>query len=147
MSAILVHTASLSLLYSAATAIIRYIYVKNSLKANITEVMKKNAYKLKAILIVESMGVFNVFSFYLNQYGKTGKDRIHFLGYQTCLDPFNSDFSMPFYQVLPVNQLLLWSSTLCIVVFNIFLYKYLDKQTKESTGKRICTLMHNKNLT
>ena len=139
MSVILIHTTSNSLLYSAATAIIRYIYVKNSLKANITEVMKKNAYKIKAVLAVESMGLFNLFSFYFNQYGKTGKDRVHFLGYQTCLDPLNSNFSVPFYQVLPVNQILLWSSTLCIVVFNLFLYKYLDKQTKESTGKRIFT--------
>ena len=135
MSGILVHTTSMSLLYSAAAAIIRYIYVKNSLKANITEVMKKNAYKLQAVLTIESMGLFNIISFYLNQYGKTGKDRIHFLGYQTCLDPLNSNFSIPFYQVLPVNQSLLWSSTVCIVVFNIFLYKYLDKQTKESIGK------------
>ena len=120
MSTTLVHTTSNSLFYSAATAIIRYIYVKNSLKPNITEVMKKNAYKMKAIVTVESLGLYNFVSFFYYQYGKTGKDRIPFLGYQTCLDPLNSNFSVPFYKVLPVNQCLLWSSTVCIVVFNIF---------------------------
>ena len=134
MSITLVHTTSNSLFYSAATAIIRYIYVKNSLKPNITEVMKKNAYKMKAIVTVESLGLYNFVSFFYYQYGKTGKDRIPFLGYQTCLDPLNSNFSVPFYKVLPVNQCLLWSSTVCIVVFNIFLYKYLDKRTEENTG-------------
>ena len=60
MSTTLVHTTSNSLFYSAATAIIRYIYVKNSLKANITEVMKKNAYKIRAIATVESFGLYNL---------------------------------------------------------------------------------------
>ena len=135
MSVTLVHTTINSLTYSAATAIIRYIYVKNSLKPNITEVMKRNAYKMQAILIVESVGLFNLLSIYFHQNAKSGTHRIPFLGYQTCLDPLNSNFSIPFYQVLPVNQCLLWTSNICIVVFNIFLFKYLDKQTKGSTGR------------
>ena len=84
MSVTLVHSTANSLFYSAATAIIRYIYVKNSLKANITAVMKKDAYKIKAIVTVESLGLYNLVSFYFYQYGKTGTDRIPFLGYQTC---------------------------------------------------------------
>ena len=145
MSTTLVHTTSNSLFYSAATAIIRYIYVKNSLKANITEVMKKNAYKIRAIATVESFGLYNLVSFYFYQYGKTGKDRIPFLGYQTCLDPLNSNFSFPLYEVLPANQCLLWSSSVCIVVFNILLYKYLDKRTEESTGDT-CMLLINHSI-
>lgn len=134
MSVTLVHSTANSLFYSAATAIIRYIYVKNSLKANITAVMKKDAYKIKAIVTVESLGLYNLVSFYFYQYGKTGTDRFPFLGYQTCLDPLNSSFSVPLHKVLPVNQFLVWISTTCIIVFNIFLYKYLDKRTEESTG-------------
>ena len=134
MSATLTHTTVNCLSYSAATAIIRYIYVKNSLKPEITEVMKKNSYKLKAILIVESMGLFNLCSIYFYQNGKKGKDRLPFLGYKACLDHLDSSFSIPFYKVLPVNQFLLWVTNFSIVAFNIFLYKYLDKQTKENTG-------------
>ena len=134
MSATLVHTTVNSLSYSAATAIIRYIYIKNSLKPEITEVMKKNSYKLKAILIVESMGLFNVCSILFYQNGKKGKERMPFLGYKACLDHLDSIFSIPFYMVLPVNQFLLWASNFSIVAFNIFLFKYLDKQTKENTG-------------
>ena len=70
MSVTLVHSTANSLFYSAATAIIRYIYVKNSLKANITAVMKKDAYKIKAIVTVESLGLYNLVSFYFFQYGK-----------------------------------------------------------------------------
>ena len=130
MSATLIHTTVNCLFYSAATAIIRYIYVKNSLKPEITEVMKKNSYKLKAILIVESMGLFNLCSIYFYQNGKIGKNRLPFLGYKACLDHLDSNFSMPFYKVLPVNQFLLWVTNFSIIAFNIFLYKYLDKQTK-----------------
>ena len=130
MSATLTHTTVNCLSYSAATAIIRYTYVKNSLKPEITEVMKKNSYKLKAILIVESMGLFNLCSIYFYQNGKIGKNRLPFLGYKACLDHLDSNFSMPFYKVLPVNQFLLWVTNFSIIAFNIFLYKYLDKQTK-----------------
>ena len=135
MSATLIHTTVNSLSYTAATAIIRYIYVKNSLKPEITEVMKKNSYKLKAILIVESMGLFNLCSMYSYQNGKKGKDRLPFLGYKTCLDHLDSNFSIPIYKVLPVNQFLLVATTSSIVAFNILLYKYLHKQTKENTGR------------
>ena len=96
--------------------------------------MKKNSYKLKAILIVESMGLFNLCSIYFYQNGKKGKDRLPFLGYKACLDHLDSNFSIPFYKVLPVNQFLLWVTNFSIIAFNIFLYKYLDKQTKENTG-------------
>ena len=134
MSATLTHTTVNCLSYSAATAIIRYTYVKNSLKPEITEVMKKNSYKLKAILIVESMGLFNLCSIYFYQNGKIGKDRLPFLAYKACVDHLDSNFSIPFYKVLPVNQFLLWVTNFSIVAFNMFLYKYLDKQTKENTG-------------
>ena len=135
MSATLIHTTVNSLSYTAATAIIRYIYVKNSLKPEITEVMKKNSYKLKAILIVELMGLFNLCSIYFYQNGKKGKDRLPILGYKSCLDHLDSNFSIPFYEVLPVNQYLLWVTNFIIVAFNIILFKYLDKQTKKNTGK------------
>ena len=49
----LVHTTLNSLSYSAATAIIRYVYVRSSLQANRQEVLKRNAFIFKAIFIVE----------------------------------------------------------------------------------------------
>ena len=128
----LVHTTLNSLSYSAATAIIRYVYVRSSLQVNIQEVLKRNAFIFKAIFIVECIGFFNLYSFYVLQKGKSGVERLPLLIYQTCLDPWakHQPSSMPVTYFI-----LTQTADLCIICFNIYLYKYLNKRSKENTSK------------
>ena len=128
----LVHTTLNSLSYSAATAIIRYVYVRSSLQVDIQDVLKRNAFIFKAIFIVESIGLINLYSFYDLQKGKSGVERLPMLIYQTCLDPWSKHkpSSMPV-----VYAILLQTADLCIVCFNIYLYRYLSKRSKENTGR------------
>ena len=130
----LVHTTLNSLSYSAATAIIRYVYVyvRSSLKVNIQEVLKRNAFIFKAIFIVEFIGFFNLYSFYVSQKGKSGVDRLPLLVYQTCLDPWSKHQPLS----MPVTYFILTQTAdLCIICFNIYLYKYLNKRSRENTSK------------
>ena len=129
----LVHTTLNSLSYSAATAIIRYVYVRSSLQANRQEVLKRNAFIFKAIFIVESIGFINLYSFYVLRKEHSGVERLPLLVYQTCLDPWSR------HQIssMPVTYVILTQTAdLCIIGFNIYLYTYLNKQSRENTGIR-----------
>ena len=134
------YTIMNSLSYSAATAIIRYIHVKNSLQVTVQEVIKRNAFIYKSIFIVESLGCFNLYSLYMMQRGKKGVERLPFLVYQTCLDP-NSNYTSPSPSISQIKEgpiiqfMLIQAANGCIIYFNVYLYKYLDKQSKENTGK------------
>ena len=127
----LVHTQLNSLSYSAATAIIRYVYVRSSFQFNIQEVLKRNAFTLKAIFLVEFIGFINIYSLYMLRKEKSGVERLPFLLYQTCLDPSSRQTvtSIPV-----VHVILAQTADLCIICFNIYLYRYLNNQSRENTG-------------
>ena len=119
----LVHTQLNSLSYSAATAIIRYVYVRSSFQVNIQEVLKRNAFTLKAIFLVEFIGFINIYSLYILRKENSGVERLPFLIYQTCLDPSSRQTvtSIPVVHVILVQ-----TADLCIICFNIYLYRYLN---------------------
>ena len=122
-----------SLSYSAATAIIRYVHVRSSLQVEVQEVIKRNAFIFKSIFIVEIIGCYNLYSFYMMQRGKSGVERFPFLVYQTCLDS-ESNYTHTLLNDMPYNQIILINSAnCCIIYFNIYLSKHLNKQT-ENTG-------------
>lgn len=128
----LTHTSVNSLFYSAATAIIRYIYIKTSLKANVQAALKRNAFMWKSIFIVESLGCYNLFNFYVLQRGNRGTEKSPLLLYQTCLDPRKTSFSLPVVQVMPFNQALVHAAAWIIVGSNIFLFKHLDNVSRNN---------------
>ena len=131
----LLHTTLNSLSYSAATAIIRYVYVRSSLQNSVQEVLKRNAFMFKLIFIVEFFGLFNVFSLYIMQRGKSGAERLPFLVYQTCLNPW-SKCTQNLFKTMPVTySILTLAADGCIIYFNIYLYTFLDKQSRENTGE------------
>ena len=138
------HTSLNSLSYSAATAIIRYSYIRSSLKSNIQAAIKRSAFVFKAIFVVEALGFFNLISFYLIQRGKSGSEKLASISYQTCLDPFQS--SVPVNSLNPMilqahpiritslTQYFLISFSIgCIIGFNLAIFKHLDKTSRSNT--------------
>ena len=90
----------------------------------------------KSIFIVEFIGLLNVFSLYIMQKGKSGAERLPLLVYQTCLDPWSKLTQIQF-KSMPVTYIILTQAADgCIIGFNIYLYKYLDKQSRENTGEK-----------
>ena len=131
----LTHTSVNSVFYSAATTMIRYIYIKTSLQTNIQAALKRNAFMWKSVFTIESIGCYNLVSFYLLYIEK--KDtcaECHHILYQTCMDPWKTSYSMLLFNVMPLNQLLLHAASWCIVGFNIILYKYLDMEARNNTA-------------
>ena len=128
------HCSINALFYSAASTIIRYIFVRTSLQPDIQEVLKRDAFVYKSIVTVESLGFFNLLTFFLIQWGKRGQEKSEVLLYQSCLDPWNSSFSTPFFKVMSFNQLLVFIAAFCIIGFNLVLFTHLDNQTKNNTA-------------
>ena len=82
---------------------------------------------------------YKIWMHVFHKHGKSGAERSNLLLYQACIDPWNSNFSVPFYQVLPAPQFLLYAFDISNVVFNIILFRFLEKQrlTLKSHGKII----------
>ena len=123
--------------YSAATAIVRYVYVRSSLQVSVQEVLKRNAFIFKSIFIVEFIGLVNTYSNYMWQRGKSGVERLPFLVYQTCLDPLSKYEPVEFKKFPFIYLILTQAADGCIIGFNIYLYKYLDRQTRGNSGRKI----------
>ena len=137
------HTSLNSLFYSAATAIIRYSYIRSSLQSNIQAAIKRSAFAFKTILVVEALGCYNLVSFYFLQRGKSGPNKLASISYQTCLDPFKSSVPVnslnPFIpqvnpmKVMSFTQYFLYLSILCIIGFNLAIFKHVDKTSRSNT--------------
>ena len=129
----LTHTSVNSVFYSAATALIRYIYIKTSLQTNIQAVIKRNAFMWKSVFIIESLGCYNLASFYLLH--KEKRSPVYYpLLYQSCLDPWTTSYSLLLFKVMPINQFLIHAASWCIVGFNLILYKHLDNESRNNTA-------------
>ena len=128
------HCSVNSLFYSATSTIIRYIFVRTSLQPDIQEVLKRDAFVYKSIFTVESLGCYNLVTFFLIQWGKRGQEKSKVLLYQSCFDPWKSSFSTPFFKVMSLNQLLVFIAAFCIIGFNLVLFTHLDKQSKNNTA-------------
>ena len=72
------HGTVTGLFYSAASTIIRYIFVRTSLQPDIQDILKRDAFVYKSIFVVESLGMYNLFTFFLIQRGKKGAEKLKF---------------------------------------------------------------------
>ena len=113
------NTVAISLWYSAAAAIIRFVYVRNSHRNGVQAVVKRNAFIYQTIFLVEFLGGFNLYSFYMMQEGKSGVERLPFLVYQTCLDSTANytHQNLQFTKKLSFHIILIQVACGCIIKF------------------------------
>ena len=112
---------------------IRYIYIKTSLQTNIQTAIKRNAFMWKFVFIIESLGCYNLVSFYFLKKEKRSLEYYPLL-YQSCLDPWKTSHSLLLFKVMPINQFLIHVASWCIVGFNLILYKHLDTESRNNTA-------------
>ena len=97
MTGMIATTAIASLFYNTAASCIRYLYVRTSLQLHVQETIRRNQFIYKAMVLVESLNLFNLASVFLYQRGKTGSEKSTLLLYQTCLDPMNEGCSFLYF--------------------------------------------------
>ena len=61
--------------------------------------------------------------------------------YKACLDPWD-DFAIPFYLVMPLNQLIVYICDSIIISSNLFLYRFLKQHTTNNSGKAVSLSDH-----
>ena len=61
--------------------------------------------------------------------------------YKACLDPWD-DFAIPFYLVMPLNQLIVYICDSIIISSNLFLYRFLKQHTTNNSGKAVALSDH-----
>ena len=113
--------------YSSGTAFVRYLYVRSSFEVNIQEVLKRDTFIVKSILMVECINIFNFCSFYF-QLADARTERSPLVLYQACMSP-GRDHTFEVYKLKPWNQLIMIFFFVVNVLCNLFLYRFLGKMT------------------
>ena len=65
-------TVFASLMYTAFTALIRFLYVSSSLKKDVQDVYRKDEFIFLFICLGEGLSIFNIVTYILQQNGKEG---------------------------------------------------------------------------
>ena len=73
MTAFLNGSGFACLMYNAFTALIRFLYVSSSLRKEVQDVYKRDEFILFFICLGESINIFNIVTYILQQIGKEGK--------------------------------------------------------------------------
>ena len=110
------------LLHYTGTALIRYWYVKASLRPVLAEGFKTRwtlyvCLGAPQILLFIHIILFKYYRYYLNE-------ELPFLFYQACKTPY-SDYSLPLNKVMPLQQCMLYSYFAVMAYSNICLYRFL----------------------
>jgi hypothetical protein len=120
------------ILYSTGIALVCYLYVLSSFKNNIEKVIKRDHFVVNSILVRESINFLSVGAFYF-QMGDTEMEKSPMMLYHACLNPWN-DHTIPVYEIMPWNQYFLVFLAATNVACNLFLYRFLDKVTENSSA-------------
>ena len=135
-----------SIVYNASTTLIRFLYVRSSLQVNVQEVYRRNQFTLMFVAIGEGINIINLTSAVYYRQALLGLSLeniqtdaragsgLPLILYQACLDPW-AVFSIPFYRVMPLNQIIVYLCDMVIISSNIFLYRFLKRQTSNNSGK------------
>ena len=122
-----------SVIYSSGTSLIRYLYVRSSMVTKVQDILKRDSFVVKSIVIGECMSLFNWGSFYYQQVGYSGFQKSPMVLYQACLNPW-SEFNFPLQKVMPLNHFIIFLCNAVNVSCNIFLYRFLANETKNNSA-------------
>ena len=98
---------------------------------NTQEVLKRDCFVVKSIVIGECISLLN-FGYYFCLMGHTSKAEYPMVLYNACLDPW-SQFHTSISKVMPLNQIIVFLSTLVNFSSNLFLYRFLSNKTNKNT--------------
>ena len=115
-----------SLLHDTASSLLRYWYVRNSLRPDIQEGLI-GKYYYHWLLSPQILLVMHLIDGFAN-YKVKGTEGFPLLLHQACKNPF-SEYSIPFYKLMPFQQLMLYVYIYIIIHSNLYLYKFLKNQT------------------
>ena len=110
----------------------RLVHVKKSLETTVvTASTGKTSYNI--IILSQAIVLFNFICAVIETQNKTGRDKSKFLLYHACVAP-QSDYSVFFLEVMPINQFILYVTDTIIILGNLYLYRFLKKQDESTVN-------------
>ena len=122
-----------SVIYSSGTSLVRYLYVRSSLRTEVHDILKRDSFIISSIVVGECINLFNWGSFYYQQLGNYGLEKSPLVLYHACLNPWG-EFKVPLHTVMPLNHLIIIISFVINISCNIFLYRYLSDRTENNSA-------------
>lgn len=114
-----------SMLHYSVSSLLRYWYVKTSLQPDIQKGLI-GKYYYHWLLAPQILLIMHLFDGFIN-YKVKGTEGFPLLLHQACKDPF-SEYRIPFYKLMPFQQIMIYVYIYIIIHSNLFLYKFLMNQ-------------------
>ena len=122
-----------SIIYNSGTSLIRYWYVRSSLVTKVQDILKRDSFVVKSIVIGECIQLVNWGSFYYQQAGSSGFEKSPMVLYHACLSPWG-EFNFPLHKVMPWNHFIFILCCAVSVSCNLFLYRFLSDKTENNSA-------------
>ena len=122
-----------TIVYSAGTATIRYLYVRSSFETNIDRVLKRDYFIYKSVVVGELLNLLTLISHYIQptspDYGLSP-----LVIYQACTSP-KSYYTLPPYTVFPLMMMIILGTTSTNLTCNFCLFRYLQSKTQNTIAR------------
>ena len=122
-----------SVIYSSGTSLVRYLYVRSSLRTEVQDILKRDSFIISSIVVGECINLFNWGSFYYQQIENHALEKSPLVLYHACLNPWG-EFKVPLHTVMPLNHLIIIILFVINISCNIFLYRYLSDKTENNSA-------------
>ena len=118
------------LIYHAATALIRYLYVKSSLQVSIQQVYSKDQFIVYSFILTHSLQLIHVLNS-LHFLANNGIDEYPFSLFRACVDPWSlSQNNLAL--ILPTDCAMVTGYNIVTILAHFYLFKYLQTQTNRN---------------
>ena len=121
MTALIAFTSLGSRIYYSGGTLLRYWYVKSSLKPEVTAGFNSRKIIYMCLLVPQFLLFLHLIDGF---WVYNTKDNVPILLYQACIDP-KSDFSVPFLTAMPFQVIMSYIYIFVMVYNNMYLYWYL----------------------
>ena len=100
-----------SVIYSSGTSLVRYLYVRSSLRTEVQDILKRDSFIISSIVVGECINLFNWGSFYYQQLGNYVLEKSPLVLYHHLLSTFPAtSFSIAIFQTRQKTTPLLLNS-------------------------------------
>ena len=122
-----------TIVYSAGTATVRYLYIRSSFEINIERVLKRDSFILQSVIIGEVLNFLTLVSHYMqptsSDYGLSP-----LILYHACIKPEGNHIFPP-YIVFPIMWIVIFGSAFTNITCSFLLFRYLQNITENTIAR------------
>ena len=114
-----------NVIFTSLTALVRYTYLRSSFQEKIQSVLKRNSFCVQLIILGEGLLILHTISL--------SQSRDPWPMYNACMHPTEYE-KTNIVEIVPIDQIIIHIYHGITIFCNIFLWRYLKKQTDQNTA-------------